>query len=436
LKDTVASSETRQAIVKSVINSIPQWSEGVSASTKNIVPGGSTVIDLKIGQRDPEVEGSHWIVYDKKNNHATASLVCKRGSLNDFSEVIISTNDGSDRQVNITGQYALSTIRSIISDYFLNMGINIYEDSSFIRDELDAFNGITIGPTLSKKMYYPVDPFVSFAKTQIQGDIRSLRIELRATAEPGSIASHARVCTSSTTVALWTETNLEFNDIRYIRNYVIVSNPVLRNKFLSGIDPKIPIKHTQWKVEDKLLYTGVWDDTAHVNTKLSDIYKSRKIQAIYPYVVGIATAYNSTECEKEYSGYQNILWKHRELTNGNEKTVDMTDARRLREHEIRQYRHMYGKQHLPIELFGATENDFKKFFLRMSMINFDYLQEEAGHEVLRYVDSLNQDYELDFYGAQELNGGSNCELRCAVVYLEEFDYVKNGSNVGQVVKVA
>jgi hypothetical protein len=432
----VASSETRQAILRSNLNSTVQWSQGVSANPKTVVVGGGTIVDIKLGSKDPEVELSHWWKYERKNTHATASITCKRGCLNDWDEVIISTNDSTDRAVNITGKHALSTMRSIISDYFLNLGINIYEDTSFIRNELTTFNGSTLTAGSTAIAYYPLDPFISFARTQLQGEIKSLRLEFRATANPSSIADHGVLCTSSTTANVWG--SMQFNDIRYVRNYVITKNPALRSGFLSGMDPKVPIKHTQWKVEDVLLYTGVWDDSVHVNTKLSDVYKSSKIQMLLPYVRPTAQAYNSTTCEQEYSGYQNILWKTRELNNGDEKTVDMSDARLLRDHEIKQYRNMYGKQHLPIELFGATDTDFKKYFLRMSCINFDYLAEDLGHEVIKSISSLSNDWELDFYGANAtaLNGGDPCQLRCAVVYLEEYDYIRSGAPMGQVVKVA
>jgi hypothetical protein len=433
----IASTETRQTIVKSMTNTIPQWSTGNSATTKNLSPGQSTIIDLKFNSSDPEIELSHWMVYEKENKHATSSLLCRRGSLNDFSEVFISTNGSSDKQVSIEGKNALSLVRTIISDYFLNMGLNIYEDTSFIRNEVLTTAGVTIPAASSVVSYYPLDPFISFARTSIQGDISTMRIELRMTAAPQTIAEHGKLGKSSTNVALWNTTNLAFNDLKYVRNYLIVKNNLLFNnsvKFLSGVDPKVPIKHTQWKVgEDRIFYTGNWDNTVHVNFKLSDLFKSNKIQFLVAYIAPQAATYDDTLAEVEYSGSEWILWKTRELNGGQEKIVDMTDQRRLRDFELKQYRNMYGRQHLPVELFEGT-NSFAKYFLRRTVLNFDYLQEEAGHEVLRTTSTNQIDYDIDFYGVGSV--GQPCEFHVAAIYCDEYDYVKAGPNRGTVVKLA
>jgi hypothetical protein len=264
-----------------------------------------------------------------------------------------------------------------------------------------------------------------------------MRIELRMTAAPQTIAEHGKLGKSSTNVALWNTTNLAFNDLKYVRNYLIVKNNLLFNnsvKFLSGVDPKVPIKHTQWKVgEDRIFYTGNWDNTVHVNFKLSDLFKSNKIQFLVAYIEPQAATYDDALAEVEYSGSEWILWKTRELNGGQEKIVDMTDQRRLRDFELKQYRNMYGRQHLPVELFDGT-NSFAKYFLRRTVLNFDYLQEEAGHEVLRTTSTNQIDYDIDFYGVGSV--GQPCEFHVAAIYCDEYDYVKAGPNRGTVVKLA
>jgi hypothetical protein len=419
----VASTTQRQAVIRSRFNSVVQWSKGVTASTKNINPGTTTKIDVLYNSPNFEQEIGHYIVCDIANAHATATLTLKNGTINLFDEITFSPN-GSNYKIEIKN---LSQIREITSEYYLNMGLNIYEDSSFIRNEFNTFSGISIPPASSVTVYYHLDPIISWAGTCIKDEIRSMQIDMQCTPEQANAGKTGKYFASSADTNLWTAANITLKNITYVRNFAMLRNPAaLLVKLFASVPKGVPIRQVHWRVEERVLYTGSWLLSAgdSFSTKLSDMYKTGKIQHISPFVRPVVTAYNSAECCKEYSGHKFIGWKVRELnTGGDEKELDMTDARKLREFELKQYRNEYGRKQLPLEIFNDGTNLMSKYFLRMSRINFDYLQVENTHEVVRYTNSNLSDYDVTFNALG--NAGSMCELCVSVVIAEELDFDRN-----------
>jgi hypothetical protein len=420
----VASTEQRQAVIKSKANNILQWSKPVTATTKNIGPGTSTQITVNFNSPYFEQEVGHYVQCIVANAHATATLTLKNGPLNIFDSVTLIPN-ASNYKIELK---KIAQIKEIISEYYLNMGLNIYEDSSFVRNEFTTFSGIAIGPASEVQVYYPLDPFLSFAGTCVKDEIRQLQIELQCTATPANATVAGRCFLSSTTANLWTEANVQLKNIAYVRNFFMIQNPAQLVKMFASIPKELPLRHVNWRVEEKVLRTGSWNVGDSWNGKLSDIYKNDLIQHISFVVRPIASNYNDAECCKEYSGYNYIGWKWSTLgRGGDERALDMTDKRFLRDFELRQYRNEFGRKQLPLEILTDSTNLFTKYFLRMTRINFDYMQVENTHEVIRFTNSNLQDYDITVNANG--NAGSNCELVAFTAVAEPFDWNKQNGQL-------
>ena len=325
----------------------------------------------------------------------------------------------------------LSTVKSIVADFYLRRyGLDIYEGTSFIRDEWATFNGITVASGSSAKFFYDLAPFIDFAKTTIRGQITGLRIELEATPEPSNIKESGKYFLSSDTNAPFLASNITFENINYVRQYAIVSNPALLVGFLSADKP---IRKVHKKVYEYIKYTGSWraSNGDSYSCKLSDIRKSDRIQHVEVVARPVATAYNDSECCKEYSGHHWLGWKWRQLNTSDEYELDMTDKRILKEHEIQQYHNEYGRlKQLPAELFNDSAHAFTKYYLPMTKINFDVLQEISDHEVIRYTSSNQQDYGLEIFPNGDV--GTNVELVFRVVVAEPMEFDKKSGQLFRV----
>ena len=224
----------RNLIVNHPLNNIQQWSKGTSAAPKSIQPGTTTVIDVKFNSKNWEQELNHYLTYNIKNSSGTSDLTFKNGALNHFHKVQIIPNN-SEANIEIEN---LASVKSIVADFYLKRyGLDIYEGTSFIRNEWTTFNGITVASGSSVKFYYDLAPFIDFAKTTIRGQITGLRIELEATPEPSNIKESGKYFLSSDTNAPFLATNITFENINYVRQYAIVSNPNLLVGFLSADKP-------------------------------------------------------------------------------------------------------------------------------------------------------------------------------------------------------
>ena len=423
----LAKTPQRTTIVDHKANNVLQWSKGVSAAPKSCDVGTTTAIDVKFNSRDFEQEVSHFLTYDLKNASATEAVTFLNGALNHWEEITIIINDATQK-IEIEN---LAQVREIVADYYLEKyGLDIWEGTSFIRNEFNTFNGITVGTSSTVKFYYDLSPFIEFAKTTIKGQILNMRIELKATAEPANAAKAAKLFKSSTTSAAYTAANITFQNINYVRQFAVVQNPSLLVGFLSQ---DAPVRKVHWKVTERVMYTGSWLNSNSDSTsfKLSDVRKANNIQFISCAVRPIPSAYNDAESCKQYSGYHWIGWLWRELNTSEERELDMTDSRLLREHEFQQYHNEYGRfKQLPIEVFTDSANLFSKYYLNMTKINFDYLQLNSDHEVVRNTSSISQDYDLTFYANGDV--GANCEFVVRMVQAEVYEFDKKSGQMFRV----
>ena len=417
----------RNLIVNHPLNNTQQWSKGTSAAPKSIQPGTTTVIDVKFNSKNWEQEINHYLTYNVKNASGTSDVTFKNGALNHFHKLKIIPNN-SEANIEIEN---LAAVKSIVADFYLRRyGLDIYEGTSFVRDEWTTFNGITVASGASVKFYYDLAPFLDFAKTTIRGQITGLRIELEATPEPSNVKESGKYFLSSDTNAPFLASNITFENINYVRQYAIVSNPALLVGFLSADKP---IRKVHKKVYEYVKYTGSWraSNGDSYSCKLSDIRKSDRIQHLEVSARPVASAYNDTECCKEYSGYNWVGWKWRQLNTSDEYELDMTDKRILKEHEIQQYHNEYGRlKQLPAELFNDAAHAFTKYYLPMTKVSFDVLQEISDHEVVRYTSSNQQDYDLEFFPNGDV--GTNVELVFRVVVAEPMEFDKKSGQLFRV----
>lgn len=118
------STEIREAIVTSNSVSLPQWTKGITASNSSVSPGSTVSFNINFNSPDWEQEIGHYFYYGIKNLHATDSITFKRGPLDHFEQIVITINDSSQT---ITLKHP--AIREIVSDWFLNEGLRMYEKS-------------------------------------------------------------------------------------------------------------------------------------------------------------------------------------------------------------------------------------------------------------------------------------------------------------------
>jgi hypothetical protein len=406
----------RTLIVSHPVNNVQQWTKGVAANPKTIEPGTTTVIDVKFNSKNWEQEINHFFTYNVKNT-GVPDITFKNGALNHWNKIKIIPNT-SDQSIEID---SLAAVKTIVAAYYLKTyGLDIYEGTSFIRNEQNTFNGVTVPSGGSVKFFYDLAPFIDFAKTTIRGQILSLRFELEATPAPATIKGQGQLCVSSTTAFAYTDSTIQFENINYIRQYAVVQNPNLLVGFLSSDKP---VRKVHSKVYEYTIYSGSWKKSLGdtVSTKLSDLRKTHNVQHLEVAARPIAAATNSTECCKEYSGHHWNGYKWRQLNTSDEYELDMTDQRILKEHEIQQYHNQYGKfKQLPSELFTDASHAFTKYYLPMTKINFDYLSEISDHEVIRKTSSIDQDYDIEFFANGELDN-VDLVIRMVVAEVLEFD---------------
>ena len=414
----VGANEQRGAVIKSRTNNIIQWSQGLTASTANITPGTTTNMNINMKSEYLEQEVAHYIKFTLANAHASADLILQN-IYSVFDLVSVYCND-SEVKLEIK---SIEQLREIYSEWLLNMGLNIYEESSFVRNEFNTFAGITIPFGTEKVLYWPIDPILSFAGVSLNKSIDKLYIEVRATPEQANVGTTCNYFKSSTAANAWTVATIQLKNIKYVRQYVKL-NSLAQVQPLFNIPKDIPMQHVHWKVETFKLYTGTWvGGSTSITTKLSDIYRSNMIQHVSLAVRPVASAYNSAEAVKEYSGYNYIGWRTRTLNNGGtEFTVDMTDARLLRDYELKQLRNEYGRKQLPVEIVTDAANLMSKYYTRNTRLNFDFMQVEDKHEVVRFTNSTNADYNIEVFANTTVSG--TCDLMAYVVIAQVLNWNK------------
>lgn len=415
------STELREAIVTSNTLSFPQWTKGITASNSSVSPGGTVTFNININSPDWEQEIAHYFYYGIKNSHATDSLNFKQGPKYHFEQMVITVNDSAS-----TITLKLPAICEIMSDWFLNKGLRMYEERYFCFEEFNTFNGISVGPNSTKYFYYPLDMFISFAGTCVKGEIRNLKFDLTVLSEQSNAAKASKYATCSGTTNLWTVSNLSMVNLTYIRNFALIQDPNLRISLIGSLPSNVPLRHFTLNVPmpiEKTIYTGPLMTGQTVNLKASDIYKGRKIQAFSVWGRKIGTAFNDANACMEYSGPNHIGYKVRQLnTGGNEKELDLTDGRRMKQYAMNQYNNRYGRVQLPQAFWDTPSELMSKYFVRMTQITFDWLQEEQMHEVERTIDTSLQDWDITIVALSDI--GTNCELCVCPVIAETYDYDK------------
>lgn len=422
----IAITPQRSLIVNHPLNSVLQWSKGTSAAPKSVQPGTTTVIDMKFNTKDWEQEINHYLTYTIKNSGAS-NLTFKNGALNHFHKMKIIPNE-SEQGIEIDN---LASVKSIVADFYLRKyGLDIFEGTSFIRNEWNTFNGITVNAGANVMFYYDLAPFIDFAKTTIRGQIHSLRLELEASPQPSNEKESGKYFLSSDANMAYTASTITFENINYVRQFAIISNPALLVGFLSADKP---IRKIHRKAYEYVKYTGSWNKSNNdsYSCKLSDIRKTDRIQHIEVSARPVASAYNDPECCKEYSGHNWIGYKWRQLNTSDEKELDMTNQRILKEHEIQQYHNEFGRlKQLPAELFNDANHPFTKYYLPMTKINFDYLQEISDHEVVRFTSSNQQDYDIEIFANGDV--GANVELVFRVVVAQPMEFDKKSGQLTRI----
>ncbi len=241
-------------VVKSNANSTLQWSKPTTAAPVSATPGTTTSINIKFNSRYPETEVSHYLEYDVQNTSASDAIF-PRGAEDHFDQITVYPND-TNTGIELEN---LAQRRELVADAWLTKyGLDIYEGTSFDRDEFDTFNGITVPAGSTKKFYYNLEHIINFAKRQVQGQIRTLKIDLRVSPAPSNAQYAGRISVRSSTInPAYTEQTVTFKNIGYVRQYVIINNPVLSVPFI--FNDKAPERHVNWKVYEKVLYRGPWN---------------------------------------------------------------------------------------------------------------------------------------------------------------------------------
>lgn len=423
------SNEQRMAIVKNSANSLAQWTTGITASSSSVAPGSTVTLDVKYNSPDWEQEIAHYFNYSIQNSSATDSITFRQGPLYHFEQIVITINDSRD-----TITLNIPAIKELVADYLLNTGLKIYENRYFSWEEFDTFNGITIGPNSSRTFWYPLDMLLSFAQTCVQDEIKRIKFDLTVLSEQSNGVKGAKYCTSSSTANLWTQANIKMNNLSYIRHFALVRNPALYVKLIASLPQGMGLRHLNWKVVEKVVYSGSWLTGASWNGKMSDIGRYNKIQFQSFYVRPVATGFNDANACKEYSGPNYLGWKIRQLnTGGNEKILDLSDPRKQKNYALAQYQNSYGEQQLPLSVWNNSGDLLTQYMLHMTRIDYDYLVESNVHEVERLTSSANSnglDFDITINALADV--GANCELVCNTIISETYAYTMSGPNIGQV----
>lgn len=420
-KTKVYSTFQRSAILNDPLKSTWQTDKGTTASPSAVTPGSTTSINIKINPRNIEQEEGHYLVYDVSNASAVQTCKFLRGPLTHFDKITITINNSRDK-LEIDG---IDDIIEIMSEELFNQGLNIYENSAFWRNgELDTYTGVTVANGTPVTFYYPLSPIINFVKTTLRGTIEDIKIDLRATPAPSNAKESCLIAQSSAATACYT-TNISFNNMRYVRHFAVINDP---RQIVGALASDVPIRHVHYRTESKVMRTGTWNLGDSVNFKLSDVLKRSGIQHLSVVVRKNASAYNDADAQKEFSGAGYITYKIRQLF-GEKLEIDMsstTDKRLLEKTERDKYSMAFGRKQLPLAIWKGTDA-MAQYFLRMTRIDFDYIQVENAHEVVRETDSTTEDYDITLYAGA--NVGSDCDLVVHLVYAEIFEFQKNGQMV-------
>ena len=309
-KTQVTSTLQRTAIMTEPNKSTFQIDSPVTASPSSISPGGSTVLNVRINDRTWSQEQEHFLVWEISNNSSAQTATFKRGPITLWDSIILTIQNSRDKIEILSPDQLIE----IYSEFAFTRGLNVYQDLFFIRGEFDTFNGITVTNGTPVTFYLSLAPIFDFGNTCLRNSkdqltLMDLKFDLKARSAPSNANDACQICQSSTTSPAYTQANITFSNIRFIRHYTILND---LNLYIGALASTIPIQQVNFKVESKVVRSGTtWNLGDSVNFKLSDILKRSGIQYIVPVVRIDSSAYNDTNAQREFSGFNYLGYKYR-----------------------------------------------------------------------------------------------------------------------------
>lgn len=404
-------------------NTGPSMLQQVTSDTtfvpnENVKPGQKTLCDVKYSSRDIREEKHPGIIKFTVStadgtNHGT--YLYDALSFVDFLEFEI--NGGKDK-LTFSGRDEMQQFYSDWIKEHTGYDQPVGQFLAKYRHELNTFAGIEVDDTADVTFYLPLEPFLPFlSNVVVNGLMEEMRVSVRFVAIPVNAQDGTRICKSNTTSAAY-NSSVTFNNITFFREYDIIRDVrrILRPDLSTVL---IPIPQYERKV-----FTQAWDtlNGNKIEFKLSEIAKRKDIQHLDVFIRKNETAFNATDAQKKYSGYQYIQFKVRELfgerneLNYSHESDDHT--RRLRSYEIESHKKRYGR-YAQDDIYDQTLSDLGKFYTHNTTIYFDTPLIESGHnEVINTLDSDVQDYVITLY----CNGsvGADCDVIVLVNYYEKY----------------
>ena len=308
VKNNIRLTNQRNPIIDRKERNLLQWTKPKSFNPVKIGLGSRTSVEVSLASKDEHgnTEQSHFIRYAIKNKHATESITMHQGPFTHFEKIKITINKNAVLEVK-----GRDTFKELYNEYLLERGTKIYLDSAFVRDELETTNGVTIPPLSSHVFYFPLDLILSFSGTTafIQRkpkdfvNIKDIEIEITPTDEVTNASKAGLLCSSSSaTVNMRTRDNIEFENLEYIRSFFV--NPS-KNMVVPFFAPNKRQSVMLYETKEKVVYSGVWNKSASSSCTFTtdSIGTFKNIQHYHIFARVKPTTFDSTECEKEYSGY-------------------------------------------------------------------------------------------------------------------------------------
>jgi len=390
---------------------------------ENVKPGQKPSCDITYGSRDIREEKNAGIIKFRVDtldgtNHGTYKYDVL--SFIDYLEFEI---NGSKDKLIFSGQDELQQLFSDWIKEYTGFDIPVGQWLAKYRHEFNTFNGVEVDDTAGKYFYLPLEPFIPFIKdVVVNGLLNNVRLQVRFASIAVNAKDATRVCLSNTTANAY-NSSITFNDISFMREYVIINDirRVLRPELKSVL---IPIPQFEKKI-----YSQAWSTVGgnKIEFKLSDIAKRKNIQSVSVIVRKNESAFNAVDSQKKYSGYNYIQWKIRQQF-GERHELDFTDesldhTRRLRSYEIEVHRKRYGR-YAQDAIYDQSLSDLPKFYTHNTTIYFDDVTIEPQHnEVINTLDSDDKDWLITL----KCNGvvGADCDVIVLVNYYEKYMWGNN-----------
>jgi hypothetical protein len=321
------------------------------------------------------------------------------------------------------------SIRLMRSMTLKRYGKDLYEhmaESQVNFNSLSAVQCTTAGVNFYWRIF---DIFPQLKDQVVNGLIDDLKITIRFATQGSDAPTTGVICQSSTTSNPYSTSSITFNDITFVRVFEIVKDP---NVFIrpSLKDVIMPLYCWEPYKYEGISWTSVGTDRKVF--KLSDVCKRSNIQCVNAFVRKVISAYNDATCGMQYSGYNYIKWKVRELDGDRKELSFLADTddstRRARAYEIRRQELQYGRP-LPLTVHSDGDN-LNKYYLNMTEIPFNNLEISAGTEdYFTSLDSTKNDYEITLECAGSV--GASCDLVVMTQYVKFYRWI-NGNQIEEI----